>query len=310
MSEPLISEPRLEGAYDLGRGRRLGFAEYGAPDGEPVFWFHGTPGGRRQVPPAARDLSAEFGVRLIALERPGIGASTPHRYDAIREWGDDVGAIADGLGLEQFACVGLSGGGPYVLACAAANPERMRTGLVLGGVAPAVGPDAVPGGLVGFARRFTPLFAHAHEPLGRLLHAAVFSLRPAKDQAMNLYIGISPEGDKRVFAKPEIRHMFIDDLLGASRRQLHAPVLDVRLFLRDWGFSLGEIAVPIHFFQGDADQIVPLGHAEHMVARVPGASLRIRPGESHLGALDASEELLEILAGHLGTGRPLADAAG
>ena len=115
----LLPEPRLEGSYRLARGRRIGFAEWGRADGVPVLWFHGTPGGRHQIAPDARRLAADMGIRLISLERPGIGGSSRHLYENIAEWADDVGTIVDRLGIDRFACVGLSGGGPYVLACAA-----------------------------------------------------------------------------------------------------------------------------------------------------------------------------------------------
>ena len=136
----VLPEPRLEGNYRLARDRRIGFAEYGRADGRPVFWFHGTPGGRRQVAPAARVVAQELGIRLIMLERPGIGDSTSHLYGNIEEWAGDVGTIADRLGIDRFACVGLSGGGPYVLACASRFPDRMVAGAVLGGVAPTRAP--------------------------------------------------------------------------------------------------------------------------------------------------------------------------
>ena len=80
---PHIPPPRLEGSSVLDRRRHLGYAEYGAVGGRPVIWFHGTPGARGQIAPQERRLASERGVRLIAIERPGIGASTPHPYDSL-----------------------------------------------------------------------------------------------------------------------------------------------------------------------------------------------------------------------------------
>ena len=98
-----------------------------------------------------------------------------------------------------------------------------------------------------------------------------------------------------VFKRPEIKAMFIDDMLRASRRQLRAPMLDAVQLTRSWGFSLREIRVPIRFWHGDADNLVPLAHAQHMAAMVPGATLRVRPGEGHIGNLAAAEEVLDEL---------------
>ena len=83
--EPALA-PRVEGTVTLHDGRRIGFAEYGPPSGRPVLWFHGTPGARRQVPPTARTAADELGVRIVALERPGVGASSPHAYDSIVDY--------------------------------------------------------------------------------------------------------------------------------------------------------------------------------------------------------------------------------
>jgi pimeloyl-ACP methyl ester carboxylesterase len=109
---------------------------------------------------------------------------------------------------------------------------------------------------------------------------------------------LSPEGDRRVFAEPAMKAMFVDDLLRGSRRQLRAPVYDLVLFTRDWGFSCRNVRVPIHFWHGDADNFVPLSHGEHVASLVPGSELRICPGSSHLGSLDAAAEVLDALLAH------------
>jgi pimeloyl-ACP methyl ester carboxylesterase len=69
-------------------------------------------------------------------------------------------------------------------------------------------------------------------------------------------------------------------------------VHDLVLFGRDWGFRLVDIDVPIRFWHGDADHLVPVRHARHLARLVPDAALTIRRGESHLGSLAAAEEIL------------------
>src|SRR5690606_6473600 len=135
-----VTRPRLEGSVAVRGGRRLGFAEYGVARGPAVLWMHGTPGARRQVPMEARAIAEAEGLRIIGVDRPGIGSSTPHLYDDILDWTPDLAEFADTLGIERFAIVGLSGGGPYALAAAAAFPDRVGAVGVLGGVAPTVGP--------------------------------------------------------------------------------------------------------------------------------------------------------------------------
>jgi pimeloyl-ACP methyl ester carboxylesterase len=290
-----VRPPRIEGTIVLADGRRLGFAEFGTPDGKPVFWFHGTPGARRQIPPEARVAAQKRGVRLIGVDRPGVGDSTPHVYPSFGAWAQDIAAAADSLGLGRFGLIGLSGGGPYVLACAHALPERVVAGAVLGGVAPTVGPEAAPGGLVGLAVPFRPVVRTLREPLAMMLTALVWVLQPVSSPIFNLYARLSPPGDRAVFARPEMKAIFIDDLVHGSRWGLRAPVYDLLLFSGPWGFRLRDIRVPIRFWHGDADHLVPLEHAHHQASLVPNATLKVRHGESHLGSLAAAEEVLDAI---------------
>ena len=287
--------PFVEGTVTVQDGRRIGFAEFGDPHGRAILWMHGTPGARRQIPQAARLAAAEMGIRLIGVDRPGVGHSTPHLYPAIATIADDIEELVDRLGIGEFGMLGLSGGGPYVLACAAAMPDRMRVAGVLGGVAPAVGPDAADGGVVALAATFAPVLSALRVPLSWLLASFFWSTRPVAVPAILLYARFSPEGDRKVFARPEMRAMFLDDLLTGGRPGLRAPVFDVVLFGRHWGFDLDDVQVPVHWWHGDADHIVPMAHGRHVVGRLPEAHFYTRHGESHLGTLGAAEDILGTL---------------
>jgi pimeloyl-ACP methyl ester carboxylesterase len=285
----------MEGTVELSDGRSIGLAEYGVPDGDAIFWFHGTPGGRRQIPPLARRFALDRGVRLIGVERPGAGSSTPHLHDSVAASARDIEQLADRLNIDRFGLVGLSGGGPYVLACAHEFPERVVAGAVLGGVAPACGDEAAPGGAIALARRLRIPLEALYGVLGRLTWAMTYSVRPLASQAFDLFITTMPEGDQDVMWRPEMKEMFLDDMLRAGRQQLHAPIYDVVLFARPWGFALRDIRVPIRFWHGDADHIVPLAHGEHQATLVPDSELKIRPREGHMGSLDAAEEILDTI---------------
>jgi pimeloyl-ACP methyl ester carboxylesterase len=107
---------------NLSDGRRISYAEYGDPDGQPVFLVHGTPGSRlywKSFPgfPFRPDL------HLIAPDRPGYGLSDWRPGRTITDWADDVAALADALGLHRFVMIGVSGGGPETLACAWKIPD-------------------------------------------------------------------------------------------------------------------------------------------------------------------------------------------
>lgn len=290
-----VSRPRLEGTVAVRGGRRLGFAEFGAAHGRPVVWMHGTPGARRQVPHEAREYALNNGLRIVGIDRPGIGSSTPHLADSVLDLTGDLELAFDCLGIDEFAAIGLSGGGPYTLALGVAFPERVRALGVLGGVAPTRGPDAVSGGLVALGSRLRPLISVGAVPLGMGLTAAIRLVKPVAPHALELYARLSPEGDRRLLGRPEFKAMFLDDLLNGSRKQLRAPMADVLLFTKHWGFDLAEVKVPVRWWHGDADHIVPFAHGVHAVERLPDAELITLPGESHLAGLGVAEEILDSL---------------
>lgn len=290
-----VLPPRLEGTVALPDGRNIGFAEYGNPTGRTVLWFHGTPGARRQLPPQVRRLALEREVRLVGLERPGAGDSSHHFYDRVLDWSNDVEVILDHLGVDRYAAIGLSGGGPYVLACASAHPERMVAGAVLGGVAPTTGLEAPEGGMIRLAQRFQRAIHLLRAPMGAAAGGLIQVLRPVASPTFGLATRIFPEGDRAVFDRPEMKEMFLDDITHGSARGLHSVFFDILLFSKPWGFDLADISVPIRFWQGDSDPIVPVDHAERMAELVPDSVLEIRHAESHLGGLMIADEVLETL---------------
>ncbi|MCV4683666.1 hypothetical protein OFB94_28680, partial [Escherichia coli] len=84
---------RIQGTVRLADKRQLGFAAFGPPRGRAVVWLHGTPGARRQIPNEARAYAEEHELRLIGLDRPGVGHSSPHLYDQISDFVDDLAVV-------------------------------------------------------------------------------------------------------------------------------------------------------------------------------------------------------------------------
>jgi pimeloyl-ACP methyl ester carboxylesterase len=120
-------------------GRDLAFCQWGPPDGSPVFYLHGTPGSRY----FRRDSAVydRAGMRAITFDRPGYGRSTRAPGRTVAQGAADVAAVADHLGLDQFAVLGESGGGPYALAAAALLPDRVSRCATVVGVGPHDAPD-------------------------------------------------------------------------------------------------------------------------------------------------------------------------
>jgi pimeloyl-ACP methyl ester carboxylesterase len=290
-----LTQPRREGTVVVREKRKLGFSEFGPPTGRPILWFHGTPGARRQIPEDARAMAEAKDLRIIGIDRPGIGMSTAHLYDSILDAMPDVEMVLDHLEIDRLAVIGLSGGGPYALATAFALPHRVTVAGILGGVAPNVGDESIPGGLVGWLAPTRPALPLVRTPLALVFRALIACAAPVGHQALVLYSRVSPEGDRVVLEREEIEAMFLDDLMHNGREGMGAPLDDLILFLRPWGFSVSEVTTPVHWWHGDVDHIVPFAHGQHMVSLLPNATLYVRPGESHLGGLGAAEEVLHTI---------------
>ncbi len=294
----ILTPPRAETTVTLPDGRRLGLADFGDSDGRPILWFHGTPGGRHQLPETVRGSLAANDARVIVVERPGYGESTPHLYEQVRDVSRDIEHLTDAIGIDRFAVAGLSGGGPYALAIAHDHGDRVVAAAVLGGVVPHLGPESHPGGWVSTLAPLSGLARRSSKPLGSALGFLIRVMDPVADPVFRATARMFPEGDREVFARPEMQAMFLHDIDLTAQGGLPGPLYDLVLFTREWGFQLADITVPAHFWQGDADPIVTLDQAEKMAGIVADSTFNLRPGESHLGGFAAGTDAVEAVLAH------------
>ncbi|MAF46818.1 MAG: alpha/beta hydrolase [Rhodospirillales bacterium] len=276
--------------FRLPDGRRLGFAEYGDPNGLPLILFHGTPGSRLMFR-FADQAALRSGLRLIAPDRPGIGLSDRLPERTIPGWCGDVARLADHLKLEQFGVAGISGGGPYALACAHGLADRLTYVGVISGFGPLA--DAEAHAALKWRYRF--LFALAGiggitlwisvRVLGllfRIAPAAVFRWAMASE----INGGGGPKIDADVF------RTFVDAALEAMRDGPDGIGDDLHLMARPWGFDLGQISVPLEIWHGGEDRVVPFEMGLYIAAAVPGCQFHAIEEEGHfLGATRISEIL-------------------
>src|SRR5262245_51856121 len=93
-------------------GRSVGFIDYGPTNGTPVIWCHGGPGSRVE-PSAFAPAAAEAGFRVVGIDRPGYGRSTPKPGRSIADWTGDGLAVAGGLDISEIVAIGVSAGRAY-----------------------------------------------------------------------------------------------------------------------------------------------------------------------------------------------------
>lgn len=248
----------------LADGRRLGYAEYGDPRGTPLFFFHGEPGSRLTGALLADHASAA-GVRLIAPDRPGYGLSTFQPHRGFHDWPPDVLALADRLGIDRFRVVGWSGGGPYALACAAAAPDRVRGAGVLAGV---------------------DRLQHLHPRV--LTNLWGLRTRPPErwsDALTRVWMRTRTPADHGAESRASAG-LIAAGIREAVRESSTGALQGLRLLGRDWDFDPGRIrGVPVRFWHGLDDVLIPARHTRAVAARIPGAQATYVPGCGHVTIL-------------------------
>jgi pimeloyl-ACP methyl ester carboxylesterase len=271
-----------EGVVRAGGGRELCWAQWGDPGAEPVLYCHGLPGSRRDLEsPGLDGLLAAADRRLVAIDRPGFGGSTFQRGRQLDDWPADVMAVAGELGLERFAVLGYSSGGPYALACALALPERVTAAVLVSAAAPVDYPRWREG--TGRADRLMMRASRLAPPLARLAVAAARRQAQRRPEAFSRQFDreLSP-ADRGVHADPAVRAALRALFLDATRNGVRGVVTDYAISARPWGAPLEDATVPVRLFHGDDDAVVPLHHAEWYASRIPGARLVVWHGVGHL----------------------------
>ena len=269
---------REDQTITLPDGRKLGFAEYGS--GTPLLYFHGHPCSRLE----AQYLARRDGIRVIGIDRPGMGLSSYQANRTLISWTADVVSLADSLGIEKFSVVGLSGGAPYALACAYAVLERISAcGIVSGAWS--------------IDRKTT--FLSAWMPwimlpiMGRFLKDADTAKGLIVKQAGKVW----PGSDKRILDDPAIPEIMATTLVEAFRQGSRGPARDAMLIGRIKGFRLDEITHPnIHLWHGNADQQVPVTTAQKVAQGLRRCDATFYDDEGHLSVIvNHKDEILNTL---------------
>lgn len=263
-------------------GRTLGFAEYGQVDGKALLYFHGHPGARVEARFLAEQAN-KIGVRLIGIDRPGMGHSTFQAHRRFLDWPDDVIALADSLHIDRFAVVGHSGGGPYALACAYKIPQRLTACGIISGVGP-----------------IHPFLAFLSQWMPWLMMPVIRRSFQNEGQAQRTLTRAAAnwiEADRKSLLVPGIKELLADSLVEGLRQGARGAAYEGALFGRPWGFKLEEIDFPtIFLWHGELDKEVPVTIGREVAGRLTQCKETYYPGEGHISVIvNHAQDILKAL---------------
>ena len=282
-------------------GRTLAYVEVGDPRGPLVIHNHGGPSSRLEARLFASSASRNR-LRLICVDRPGIGQSSRQKNRTYAGWADDLLAIADALGAREFGVTGWSEGGPWALAAAAyIDPRRLRhVSSIAGGSYGTFGDnwaadqlskaDALGGYL---ALRFPPGFRLMYAILGLTAKRFRRSYADQLRKTLNDY-------DRQILLQPDVEAAFCGASAECFAQGSDGLVRDSQLLYRRWAFDVATIERPVHMWQGTDDRLVAASINRTVADRMPGAVWHPVEGAGHFVAVGAGDDVFAIAAEELG----------
>jgi pimeloyl-ACP methyl ester carboxylesterase len=276
----------MEDTLKLTDGRLLAYGIYGNRNGFPILDFHGIPGTRREAALIEKYLARED-TCFIGLDRPGYGHSSPKPNSSQTTFSADVRALLDHLGIECFAALGYSGGGPYALACATQMPSRMTALALVSSLGP---PEIGAQDMIANNREKFNL-ARRMPWLARLMLWWVFSsLRRDPERLKNQLQKIwqqMPAPDLLVLQQDQF---FADSMLAITYDALSLGVSgwvkEEVMATQPWGFDPRTLGIAhVQLWHGGMDHNVPVAMGQALAAQIPGCQVRILPEEGHISLL-------------------------
>ena len=271
-------------SFRLPDGRAIAYAEYGAPNGKPVFYFHGQSGSRLEPAMLDANVFEKAGIRLIACDRPGMGGSDFQSGRGFSHWSVDIVALADSLRLGKFGVFGVSGGGGYVSACARWIPDRLTAAVIVSGAGQMDAPDTR-ACLPVMNRLMWGLAARSARLIGLLLTLTIPKAQVDISKVRKQMMRSLPPVEAVVFEKPGRLEAFMASGAESMRHGIHGIAWDTHICARPWDFRLEEIRFPVRLLHGEADMNVPVAVARKVAATIPGCQATFYPGEGHFSTV-------------------------
>ncbi len=281
----------------LNDGRKLAYSEYGNLEGKPCLYFHGYPGSRLQGS-FFSETATKNNIRVIAIDRPGVGRSDFKPNRTLLDWPNDVMELANAIGIDKFSVLGISGGGPYAAACAYKIADSLTSCFIVAGLAP------VEFGTEGMSSSGKTLLKVSGKFPWLLRPLMWLSFRKVQDyqfmvKAYEKQKDIIPVPDKKAVDDPKIRDMLIKDTQEAFQQGIKGFALDAKLFGQYWGFRLQDISPEfmVHLWHGEQDVNVPVHMGRKASQAIPNCTAKFFPNEGHISLFFSNlDELFGLIS--------------
>jgi pimeloyl-ACP methyl ester carboxylesterase len=283
-----IPSPRRDDALRLRDGRMLGWAEYGDPRGRSVFYLHGALSSRLEA--AELDATARaLGIRLVAVDRPGIGRSTPIDRPSFTRFAEDVRDLADSLRIERFGLLGLSAGGAHAACIASRLPERVTALVLVSSVCPPGPGYAGSPGLRSLAMLARVTSLHLR------LVAALLARMVRRRGASLIRDNARTPWDRRANELPHHAEIVAAAWIEGTRQGARHVASDARLLLCAWDVELRPPPCPVAIWHGAEDPTIPPSAARFFASAFPRAALHLVEAEGHTLLACRQAEILSSL---------------
>jgi pimeloyl-ACP methyl ester carboxylesterase len=297
-----VAPPLPPRTVALDDDRVMTLDDTGDPEGAPVLYLHGTPDSRRARHPDD-GLAAAAGVRLLAVDRPGYGGTSPLSWSAT--WPDrvatDLALALDALGVERCAVLAWSGGALTGLAAAgsAALRERVSALGIVAGLVPRQAYDDPAVRVAGLSRLGVIEMADVVPP-GELGGEVAPLLAPTPCDAT---LAAEHQAEHRtdadaaeLAAVPGGVERMAEALVEAVRPGLSGVAADVEAQARPLAVDLAAVTCPVQLWYGADDVVTPPAFGRWYETHLPRASLSVVDGAGHYLAFTRWTEMLAALA--------------
>jgi pimeloyl-ACP methyl ester carboxylesterase len=264
--------------------------------GRTVVLCHSAPGSGAFDPDP--DATLKRGVTLLAVDRPGYGASEAMpdgEWATVAQAADDLAEVLAKVVSGPVGVAGWSAGGRVAMALAARHPELVERLAVIATPAPNAEvpwiPDEIQQGLDALADLPADV---VHQAIGGQFEAMI----PddfASDSAPGL-VGASL-ADADALALPGARERLAEMLRVSFAQGVTGLASDIAGYsLQPWGFDPADVAAKTLLVYGSADPVAANRHAAWWQRALPDARVEMTPGAGHLLILQRWERVLSHLA--------------